>query len=240
MYGAIVPVRTRRPDATADIERIVLRALERDVTRRYQTMEAFSSDLRRAHRDVLAGAPTAVDTPAPVLTPPPLPPLPPLPPPAAQPAVGESGSTYTPLPAPSGSATPFTVAPDPRANRRGRRYGRRVRKGRSLWRTVGIVISIVFMVNWTRSWLFDPPRDVSSQRGAGDARPSRPNDIGQTIEDAVATGLLSDRLRVGRDPDGKREDLLEARPANEGSGIDEEGGGCVQRGDSARAEGRGR
>ena len=37
-------------------------------------MEAFSSDLRRAHRDVLAGAPTAVDTPAAVLTPPPLPP----------------------------------------------------------------------------------------------------------------------------------------------------------------------
>src|SRR6187402_263222 len=98
VYGAIVPVRTRRPDATADIERIVLRALERDVTKRYQTMEAFSSDLRRAHRDVLAGAPTAVDTPAPVLTPPPLPPLPP---PAAQPVVGESGSTYTPLPAPS-------------------------------------------------------------------------------------------------------------------------------------------
>jgi len=26
VYGAIVPVRTRRPDATAEIERIVLRA----------------------------------------------------------------------------------------------------------------------------------------------------------------------------------------------------------------------
>ena len=193
VYGAIVPVRTRRPDATADIERIVLRALERDVTRRYQTMEAFSSDLRRAHRDVLAGAPTAVDMPAPVLTPPPLPPLPlpPLPLPAAQPAVGESGSTYTPLPAPSGSATPFTVTPDPRANRRGRRYGRRVRKGRSPWRTAGIVISIVFIVNWARSCLFFPPRDVSSQRGTGDAQRLKAYDIGQTIEDAVASGLLS-------------------------------------------------
>ena len=188
VYGAIVPVRTRRPDATADIERIVMRALERDVTGRYQTMEAFSSDLRRAHRDVLAGAPTAVDTPAPVLTPPPLPPLPL---PAAQPTVGESGSTYTPLPAPSGSATPFTVKPDQRANRRGRRYGRRVRKGRSPWKTVGIVISIVFMVNWARSCLFFPPRDVSSQRGTGDAQRLKANDIGQTIEDAVATGLLS-------------------------------------------------
>jgi serine/threonine protein kinase len=193
VYGAIVPVRTRRPEATADIERIVLRALERDVTRRYQTMDAFSSDLRRAHRDVLAGVPTAVDTPAPVLTPPPLPPpLPlPLPPPAAQPTVGQSGSTYTPLPPPSVSAPPFTVAPDPRAIRRGRRYGRRVRKRRSPWATVGIVISIVFMVNWTRTWLFYPPRDVSSQRGAGDAQRSKPYDIGQTVEDAVASGLLS-------------------------------------------------
>lgn len=187
VYGAIVPVRTRRPDATADIERIVLRALERDVTRRYQTMEAFSSELRRAHRDVLAGATTAVDTPAPVLMPPPLPPLPL---PAAQPAVGESGSTYTPLPAPSGSATPFTVTPDPRANRRGRRYGRRVRKGRSPWRTVGIVISIVFIVNWARSCLFFPPQDMSSQRGTGGAQRLKAYDIGQTIEDAVASGLL--------------------------------------------------
>jgi serine/threonine protein kinase len=186
VYGAIVPVRTRRPDASADIERIVLRALERDVTRRYQTMEAFSSDLRRAHRDVLAGAPTAVDTPAAVIVPPPLPP-----PHAAQPTVGQSGSTYTPLPPPSVSAPPFTVAPDPRASRRGRRYARRVRKGRSPWATAGIVIAIVFIVNWTRTWLFYSPREVSSQRGAGDAQRSKTYDIGQTVEDAVASGLLS-------------------------------------------------
>ena len=67
-HGAIVPLRARRADATADIERIVLRALERDVTQRYQTMEAFNAELRRAHRAVQAEAPTAVDTPAPVLT----------------------------------------------------------------------------------------------------------------------------------------------------------------------------
>jgi eukaryotic-like serine/threonine-protein kinase len=110
-YGAIVPVRTRRPDATADIERIVFRALERDVTRRYQTMEEFSSHLRHARRDILADPPTATDTPAPVLVPPPLPPL------AARPPADQSGSTYAPLPAPSGSSTPFTVTPDPRAVR---------------------------------------------------------------------------------------------------------------------------
>ena len=240
-YGAIVPVRTRRPDATADIERIVLRALERDVTRRYQTMEEFSSHLRHAHRDVLADAPTAMDTPAPVLVPPrcrhcrhhcrrmPL----------NQP-VDQSGSTYTPLPAPSGSSTPFTVTPDPRAIRRGRRSGRRVRKGRSRWKTVGIVIAIVFMVNWMRTWIFDTPRGVSSpawrRRCATiEAERHRPDHRGR-----CRLWPLADRLRVGRDPDGKREDLLEARPANEGSGIDEEGGGCVQRGDSAWAEGRGR
>ena len=191
-YGAIVPVRARRPDTTADIERVVLRALERDVTRRYQTMEEFSSHLRHAHRDVLADAPTAIDTPAPTVveTPAPVVVPPPLPSHAAQPPADHSGSTYAPLPAPSGSSTPFTVTPDPRAIRRGRRSGRRVRKGRSRWKTVGIVIAIVFMVNWMRTWMFDTTRGVSGPRGARGAQPPELNDIGQTIEDAVASGLL--------------------------------------------------
>jgi hypothetical protein len=212
-YGAIVPVRERRPDATADIERIVLRALEREVSRRYQTMEAFSSDLRRVHRDILADGPTSVgpptpvgaataDTPAAVVVPPPLPPHAaqppvsqsgsthtPLPPPLGA-VVGQAGSTYEPLPAPSGASSPFTVTPNPRATRLGRRSGRRVRKGRSRWNTVGIVIAIVFMVNWVRTWMVDTPRGVSGPRGTRGAQPPELNDIGQTIEDAVASGLL--------------------------------------------------
>jgi serine/threonine protein kinase len=191
-YGVIAPVRARRPDATADIERIVLRALERDVTRRYQTMEEFSSHLRHAHRDILADAPTGVDTPVPTVvdTPAPVVVPPPLPPHAAQPPADQSGWTYVPLPAPSGSSTPFTVTPDPRATRRKRRHGRPVRRKRSFWTKAAIVISIVFMVNWTRSCVSDRPRVVSGQRDAGDAQSPKPDDLGQTIEDAVASGLL--------------------------------------------------
>jgi serine/threonine protein kinase len=187
VYGAIVPPRTRRPEVSADIERIVLRALERDVTARYQTMEAFDSDLRRAHRDLLAGAPTAVDTPARVLTPPPLPPLPP---PAAQSAIGQSGSTLTSLPPPSAAVPPFAVAPDPRGIG-GQRYTRRARTRRSLWRTAGMVIMIVVMANWARNWVFDPERGASRQRDAGDVGSPKPSDIGQAVEDAVASGLLA-------------------------------------------------
>jgi serine/threonine protein kinase len=190
-YGAIVPVRARRPEATADLERIVLRALERDVTRRYQSMEEFSSHLRHAHRDILADA-TAMETPAPTVVAPtaPLVVPPPLPTHAAQPPASQSGSTYAPLPAPSGSSTPFTAKPDPRALRRARRSGRRVRKGRPLWRKVAIVVSILFLVNWVRTRIFDTPRIGRGGPSTGDAKPAEPDDIGQTIEDAVASGLL--------------------------------------------------
>jgi hypothetical protein len=182
VYGAIVPVRTRRPEATDALERIVMRALERDVARRYQTMEAFSNDLQQAHRDILTGAPTAVATPTAVFTPPPLPP-------SAQPVGGQSNPTYTPLPPPRVPAPPVTVVREPRMSRR--RYGRRGRRGRSRWATVGFVIAIVFMANWTRTWLFRPTPAVNGPRGAGDSQSPTRYDIGQTVEDAVAAGLLS-------------------------------------------------
>ncbi len=233
-YGAIVPVRTRRPDATADIERIVLHALERDVTRRYQTMEAFSSDLRRTYRDVLANAPTAVDAPAAVLVPPPLPPH------AAQPTVNQSGSTYRAV---AGTIRVlYSIHDHPRPARDSARAA--VRPPRSQgpllldegrYRHLDRVhVQLDAHLDVRHASGCDRPawRRRSAIREAGRHRPDH--------RGRRRLRPLADRLRVGRDPDGKREDLLEARPANEGSGFDEEGGGCVQRSDSARAEGRGR
>jgi serine/threonine protein kinase len=198
LYGAIVPIRTRRPEATADLEAAVFHALERDVTRRYQTMEAFAEDLRRA-RHVLAGAPTAIDTPAPTFVPPPLPPS------ATQPAAGQSSSTYTPPQPPTVSTPtaapppvsappvsvppPFTAIPNPRDLRR-RRSGRGVRKGRSFWSRAVTVIAILFAANWMRTAVFDTRPEIG-QRRAGDAERPKANDIGERIEDSIASGLLS-------------------------------------------------
>ena len=196
VYGAIAPIRTHRPDATADLERIVFRALERDVTRRYQTMEAFGEDLRLAHRGALAGAPTGINTPAPAFVPPPLPPaatLPSAPPPFAapppirEPSVSQPGATYTPLPPPSASTPPFRPAPDARAARR--RYGRRVRKRRSFWSRAVTVLAILFMVNWARGWFHTP--STRSRRDTGEVQTSKAVDIGRSIEDTIASGLLS-------------------------------------------------
>ena len=211
VYGAIVPLRTRRPDATADIERIVLHALERDVTARYQTMEEFSSDLRRAHRDLLAGAPTAVDMPAAVFAPPPLPPLPL---PIRRPPFNPGRSLQFDV-----RAVATTVRVRSSIHRRtrpardsgGRRYGRRARQGRSFWKTAGIVIAILYMVNWMRNWLFDAlrcePRAWRGRCRISEAVRDRPGRRGRRRH-----GPLADRLKVGRDPAGQREDLLEARP----------------------------
>ena len=51
------------------------------------------------------------------------------------------------------------------------------------------MISIVFMVNWTRTWMFAPTQ-VERPAWRSGAQSPEPNDIGQTIEDAVASGLL--------------------------------------------------
>jgi len=41
-----------------------------------------------------------------------------------------------------------------------------------------------------RTWISDTPRGVTGRRGAGEAQSEKLDDIGQTIEDAVASGLL--------------------------------------------------
>lgn len=201
VYGAIAPIRTRRPDATGDMERIVFRALERDVTRRYQTMEAFGDDLKRAHRDLVAGAPTRLDTPAPAFVPPPLPPSAAQPtagqPAASQPAVGppalgQPSATFTPVPLPVASTPP----PAPASVKGGfgarvtgrQRYGRRARK-RSFWSRAVIVLGILFVVNWGRGWLHTPSE--IRRRDTSEVRPSKSVDVGQSIEDTIASGLLS-------------------------------------------------
>ena len=185
VYGTIVPLRTRRPDATADIERIVSGALERDVTRRYQTMEAFGHDLREAHRDLLSGGPATRDTAAPVFAPPPLP----SPAPSVPPAAGPSGSSYTPVAPPPISARPATLAPQPVVG--GRSSGRRVRRRRPRWATFGLVIAIIYGVNWTRHAVFNPPEDPNTEPAARPAEVPTPSDIGTSVEDAIASGLLS-------------------------------------------------
>jgi serine/threonine protein kinase/tetratricopeptide (TPR) repeat protein len=55
LYGQIVPPRERRPEISGDAEAIALRALERDVQRRYQSMDAMASDLRAAQRTLSEG-----------------------------------------------------------------------------------------------------------------------------------------------------------------------------------------
>jgi serine/threonine-protein kinase len=70
LFGVITPPRDRRPEVGADADAIVMRALERDAARRYQSMEALASDLRLAQRRV---SEDAIATSASARLPPPIP-----------------------------------------------------------------------------------------------------------------------------------------------------------------------
>jgi serine/threonine protein kinase len=196
--GKVVPVRTRRPEATAEIEQIVSRALERDVTARYQTMEALANDLRRAQRGVLAGSPATVEMPAPTVTPAPIVTPPPLPPPAptdgranaaqssgAHPVAPSSGS-FTPVPPP---AVVSPIIAGATAVAHGWRDRPRGGKRRSRWKFFGIVIAVLWMFNWGRCSDSDDQRVPSGRNGRG-SDVADPSAIGDAVGEGVASGLL--------------------------------------------------
>jgi serine/threonine protein kinase/tetratricopeptide (TPR) repeat protein len=105
LYGRIVSPRERRPEISGDAEAITLRALERDVHRRYQSMEAMASDLRAAQRALSEGHSSASRSGIAPFVPP------------AIPSSGASASTppvasRPEASTPSGFAPAFPAAPD--------------------------------------------------------------------------------------------------------------------------------
>jgi serine/threonine protein kinase/tetratricopeptide (TPR) repeat protein len=105
LYGQIVSPRERQPAISGDAEAITLRALERDVNRRYQSMDAMASDLRAAQRALSEGHSSASRSGIAPALPPAIPSSPSsasTPSQASQPAASTpSGfpSTFPPLPA---------------------------------------------------------------------------------------------------------------------------------------------
>jgi serine/threonine-protein kinase len=69
LYGAIVSPRTRRPEIAADLDAVVLRSLERDLAKRYPSMESFASDLRRVQRSLETSEQTVATPTASPITP---------------------------------------------------------------------------------------------------------------------------------------------------------------------------
>jgi serine/threonine protein kinase len=178
LYGTVAPPSSRRPELTPEIDAIVLRALERDRTRRAQSMEWVASDLRRVQRRLDTEDQT-VATAAPPIVPPPLPSQSPKPA-----AVADRVPSQAPLPQ---MPEPITLSgasypvPPPRERRPAR--GKKARRPR--WMTAIIVISIIYTVNWVRTAVKPTPR-ASRPPAAGDSRGDR---FGAAVEDTVAEVL---------------------------------------------------
>jgi serine/threonine protein kinase len=190
VYGSIVPLRAKRPEVTADVERIVAHALERDLAARFQTMEAFGEELRRAHRAVVAEAPTVAGVPAPVFTPPPLPassappPLPHAAPPSSSP-LSAASSAAAPSGAHSVESLPVCPPVVPTAARRagrGWRVGRLPRRKRSRWVTAGLIFGVIYLLN---AFFSHPTRRATTPRDQGE----QSSDVDKSIEDTIAYGL---------------------------------------------------
>ena len=184
MYGTIARPRLRRPEIPAATEAVVLRALERDLARRYPSMASLAADLRRATLED-ASPVQRVATPSPALSPPP--------PPAESPRASEMRERFAP---PSGvSSPPSTVASplppvSPRSPWRGSsrmpqpdRPTRRRRRGiRTLLVFVAVLLAIRGCGFITRSTNDLAPAAGARRTGSGD-------DVGTAVETAVAGAL---------------------------------------------------
>jgi serine/threonine protein kinase len=183
LYGPVVPPRSKRPELTADIEAIVLSALERDRERRCQSMDSFANELRRAQRHLDAAV--SMPVPSSPVAPPPLPPH------TAKPVVVVAEDPPSQAAAPS-MPEPITLsgasyAPPVSTGRK----SMRVRKGRrSKWVTLLMVVSVIYTINWARHFVNPPTRD-SRPPSAGERRPGRGDRLGAAIEDQVADMLDS-------------------------------------------------
>jgi serine/threonine protein kinase len=199
VYGTIVPPRQKRPEISAGIEALVLRALERDLARRCPSMESFARDLRIELRRLDAAsepvAPAAASSVASMpLVPPPLPsrasqsppivppPLPsPLPPPAGakrEPVAERPAVSGRPAPAdgfapqPEASSIPAVAWPGarlPRSRRPNRQFGVK-RSRRKRWMTALVVVMVILGFNWAR----DVTTSISNRRPNVAGEPRQP------------------------------------------------------------------
>ena len=184
LYGTVASPRSKRPDVTADVEAPVLRALERDLSRRYQSMETFASDLRVAQRRLDAREQT-VEMPAPPLVPPPLPPQSPRPTATAE---RPSQSASAPMPEPiTLSGASYSPAP-PQGRRQARGLAGVGKRRRPKWVTALIIVGVISTINWARH-LGDPPRRAPRAPVAAEPRLPSGDRIGDAVEDAVAGAL---------------------------------------------------
>jgi len=180
LYGTVVPPRGRRPELTPEIEAILLRALERDRTRRCQSMESLASDLRRVQRRLDTEDQT-VETAAPPVVPPPLPSQSPKPA-----AVADRPSSRTPSPSqPMPEAITLSGASYPVPPPRDRRAARAGKRRRPRWLTAIIVIGVIYSINSIRSSMNPSPR-AARPPTAGDSRGDR---FGAAVVDTVADVL---------------------------------------------------
>jgi hypothetical protein len=151
LYGTLITPRARRPDVPDEVEAIVIRALERTVSQRYQTMEAFAHDLRHAHKN-LESSPRR----APAVVPPPLPRQATSPPPIQHPV---------PL-AITGSVAARRTVVDAFARVRRKKPAYRTKKRSRTWRVLWMVF-----IAWT---LFGPARRWATESDSGEQQATSP------------------------------------------------------------------